>query len=87
MDVGLALVCVFHHNTISELALHIATGLGKCGTFLEWLRVMPRSTAGDSTFHSNFVALYRDQVQFLKNEMSKQLPSSTTPTGTQDSQW
>jgi hypothetical protein len=27
MDVGLAL-CVFHQDTISEQALHIATGLG-----------------------------------------------------------
>jgi hypothetical protein len=67
MDVGLAL-CVFHQDTISEQALHIATGLGRRDAFLEWLRVRPRSTASDSTFDSNFVALYCDQVEFLKAE-------------------
>jgi hypothetical protein len=79
MDVGLAL-CVFHQDTISEQALHIATGLGRLDAFLEWLRVRPRSTAGDSAFHSNFVELYRAQVQFLKNEITKQLSQ-------EDSQW
>jgi hypothetical protein len=76
MDVGLAL-CMFHQDTVSEQALHIATGLGKRNAFLEGLRVMHRSTLGDSTFDSNFVALYRDQVAFLKNAMGR----------TQDSQW
>ena len=72
MDVGLAL-SVFHQDTISEQALHIATGLGKRDAFLEWLRVTPRSAVGDATFGSNFVALYRKQVEFLKTEMSKRL--------------
>jgi hypothetical protein len=76
MDVGLAL-SVLHHNTISKLALHIATGLGKRDAFLEWLRVTSRSTIGDSTFGSKFAALFRDQVRFLKNEVSNQ----------RDSQW
>jgi hypothetical protein len=61
MDVGLAL-SVFHHDTISEQALHIATGLGRRDEFLEWLRVSPKSTVGDSTFDSDFVALYHYQV-------------------------
>jgi hypothetical protein len=51
-------------GTISEHALHIgATGLGKCDASFDWLRVTPRSTAGDLTFDSNFVALYCDQLQ------------------------
>jgi hypothetical protein len=61
-----------------------AAGLGRRDAFLEWLCVTPRSTAGDQAFDSNFVALYRDQVRFVKNEMSKQLPLSTHA---QDSQW
>jgi hypothetical protein len=76
MDVGLAM-CVFHQDTISEQALHIASGLGRRDAFLEWLRVRPRSTASDQTFESNFVGLYRDQIEFLKNEIPKQLSQDT----------
>jgi hypothetical protein len=66
MDVGLAM-SVFHHDTMSEIALHVATGLGRLNAFLEWLCVRPRSTAIDSTFDCNFVALCLvDQVKFLK---------------------
>jgi hypothetical protein len=68
IDVGLAL-SVFHQDTISEQALHVATGLGRLDAFLEWLRVRRRTAAFDSTFDSNFVALYRDQVEFLKNQV------------------
>jgi hypothetical protein len=66
MDVGLAL-SVFKHDTISEQALHITTGLGKHDAFLEWLRVTSRTDAGDSTFSSNFVSLYRFVVKSGRN--------------------
>jgi hypothetical protein len=75
MDVGLAL-SIFHPDTVSEQALHIATGLGQRDAFLESLRTS-RSTVADSTFDSIFVALYRDQVAFLKNVMGR----------THDSEW
>jgi hypothetical protein len=85
MDVSLAL-SVFQHDTMSEQALHIATGLGSRDAFLEWLRVTPRTDVGDSTFGSNFVALCRDQLRFLKNEISKRLEPSIDPTNP-ISQW
>jgi hypothetical protein len=78
MDVGLAMT-VFHHDTICEMALHVATGICRLDTYLEWLRVRPRITDRDSTYDSDFAALYRDQVEFLRREIPKQQ--------SQDSQW
>ena len=76
MDVALAL-SIFHQDTISEQALHIATGLGKRESFLEWSRVRPTNPTFDSAFHSNFVSLHRHQMEFLKNEMPKQFSQDT----------
>ena len=61
MDVGLA-KCTMHPDTISELALHIANGLGKKEEYLDSLDITDRGTAtsnADATFTSNLVFLYR----------------------------
>ena len=44
MDVGLA-KCTMHQDTISELALHIANGLGKKEEYLDSLDITDRGTA------------------------------------------
>lgn len=76
MDVSLA-KCTMYQDTISELALHIADGLGKREEYVDSLDITDRGTATsnvDATFsHFQFVPFYPHQLEFLKREIASQL--------------